>query len=122
MAWQWRLYPDGHADRINLVLHLATVPLFWLGTIAPVAAILVSPWLALGVLLLPLAMAAQGRGHAREAVAPVRFRGAGDVVGRIFVEQWVTFPRFVVSGGLARAWRGQRQSSMSVVGNPRGGS
>ena len=50
------------------------------------------------------AVAAQGRGHGREAVRPVPFRGAADVAVRIVVEQWVTFPRFVLSGGFARAW------------------
>lgn len=28
-----------------------------------------------------------------------------DVVVRIFTEQWVKFPRFVASGGFARAWK-----------------
>jgi hypothetical protein len=51
------------------------------------------------------AVALQGRGHRLEGVAPIPFRGPIDVVSRIFVEQWVTFPRYVLSGGLARAWR-----------------
>ena len=38
-------------------------------------------------------------------MAPIPFRGPIDVGSRIFVEQWVTFPRFVLSGGLAQAWR-----------------
>ena len=29
----------------------------------------------------------------------------GDWAARLFVEQWVTFPRYVLSGGFARAWR-----------------
>ena len=28
----------------------------------------------------------------------------GDVAARLFVEQWVTFPRYLVTGGFARAW------------------
>jgi hypothetical protein len=38
LAWQWDHYPDGHADRLNLVLHALTAPLFWAGTLALVAA------------------------------------------------------------------------------------
>lgn len=59
------------------------------------------------------AVAAQGRGHAREATRPVPFRGAADVAVRIVVEQWVTFPRFVLSGGFAAAWRAAGVSSAS---------
>ena len=50
-------------------------------------------------------MMAQGRTHRLERTAPSPFRGPGDVVARIFAEQWFTFPRFVASGGFARAWR-----------------
>ena len=28
--------------------------------------------------------------------------------GRILAEQWITFPRYVLSGGFARAWRSAR--------------
>jgi len=104
-AWQWRLYPTGHRDRHNLMLHLLTVPLFWLGTLAPLLAVLVSPWLAFGLLGLPVALVAQARGHRHEHARPVPFRGPGDFVRRFFVEQWVTFPRYLVTGGLRRAWR-----------------
>jgi hypothetical protein len=46
----------------------------------------------------------QGRGHAIEVTRPVPFEGPLDVVARLFAEQWVTFPRYVLSGGLGRAW------------------
>lgn len=107
LAWQWRLYPDNHTDRTNLLLHVLSVPLFLLGTVTLVAAPLSGhPWGALaGPVLMVGAMAAQGRGHKRERVPPVPFSGAGDVLGRILIEQWLTFPRFVLSGGLVRAWR-----------------
>jgi hypothetical protein len=36
------------------------------------------------------------------------FDGAGDVVSRLLVEQWVTFPRFVLSGGWGRNLRASR--------------
>jgi hypothetical protein len=105
LAWQWKNYPDAHRDRLNLVLHVITAPLFIAGTLA----VLVAPWV--GWLLLPAglgAMAAalgiQGRGHRREANAPVRFASVADAIARLFVENWVTFPRFVLSGGLVRSF------------------
>ena len=54
-----------------------------------------------------ITLAAQGRGHSVEAERPVAFRGPFDFVARFFVEQWVTFPRFVLSGGFARSWRSE---------------
>ena len=53
-----------------------------------------------------VAVAAQGRGHKIEARPPAPFRSPLDVVARLLVEQLITFPRFVLSGGFARAWRG----------------
>jgi hypothetical protein len=107
LAWQLRNYAQAHGDRKNLVLHAATVPLFWAGSVAlGAAAPLGSIWVAVaGVVALVAAVAAQGRGHAREAVGPAPFLGAVDAIVRIFAEQWVTFPRFIASGGFARAWK-----------------
>ncbi len=50
-------------------------------------------------------IALQGVGHRHEPVPPEPFRGPLDAVARILCEQWVTFPRFVLSGGWFRAWR-----------------
>ena len=106
LSWQWELYPEGHRDRTNLALHLATVPVFMMGTLLVVTSPATSLWAApVGLLAMVGAMAAQGRGHRREGTAPVPFEGPLDVLSRILVEQWVTFPRFVLSGGFARAWR-----------------
>lgn len=103
--WQWSLYAEGHQDRRNLVIHLLTVPLFVVGTVCLLVAPLLSWWLAFGALLLPLAMAAQGRGHQLERTPPVPFRGPADALSRIFVEQWFTFWRYFWSGQLLDAWR-----------------
>ena len=112
LAWQWSLYPDNHQDRRNLAIHALTNPLFLAGTIAVPLALATRWWLApAGLVAMIVAIALQGRGHAREAVAPVPFRGPGDVIARIVVEQWITWPRFVASGGLARAWRATRAAS-----------
>lgn len=109
LKWQWSLYPDGHRDRRNLAIHIATWPLFVGGT----CALLASPLFGLGAALVGLAGIAtavigQGRGHKLEQARPAPFRGPADVAVRLFVEQWVTFPRYVLSGGFARAWSAAR--------------
>ena len=81
------------------MLHAATAPLFVAGT----CTLAVHPLAGGGLML--AALVAQGRGHRLETTAPAPFDGALDVVKRFFVEQWITFPRFVLSGGFARDWR-----------------
>jgi hypothetical protein len=106
LPWQWKLYPDNHAARRNLMLHVASVPVFQLGTVGLVLAPFTSlAWALGGAVAMVGAVALQGKGHKMEHVAPVPFRSPWDALSRIFAEQWVTFPRFVLSGGLARAWR-----------------
>jgi hypothetical protein len=101
-------YANFHGDRVNLVLHLATVPLFLAGNVALVYFAAHASWLALaGLAAMAVAMGVQGRGHAREVNPPIPFAGPLDFAKRIFSEQWFKFPRYVVTGGLARAWRRQ---------------
>jgi hypothetical protein len=107
LAWQWRLYKGNHTDRTNLTIHLLTQPLFVAGLIAAITGPLTGVWwlLAAGPAAMLLAIVLQGRGHKIEEVPPVPFRGPGDVVGRLLAEQLITFPRYVLSGELAKAWR-----------------
>jgi hypothetical protein len=104
---QFSAYRNTHGDRRNLVIHALTVPLFLLGNFAVVTAPLTSGWLALGgFALTAAAIGLQGRGHGFESENPAPFRGRLNAVLRIMGEQWITFPRFVISGGFSRAWRG----------------
>jgi hypothetical protein len=106
-SWQWHGYAANHVDRSNLVLHLLTVPAFIAGLAAAVASPITGlGWLLAGLGAMVVALVAQGRGHRSEPSAPVPFTGPGDFVSRFLVEQLVTFPRFVASGGWIRAWRG----------------
>jgi hypothetical protein len=105
---QWSEYPERHVDRRNLVAHVLTVPLFMAGTIGMLAAPWIEPRLALGALLMVGSMAVQGRTHRLEATPPSPFKGPLDIAGRILFEQWVTFPRYVLSGGFLRAWRASK--------------
>lgn len=115
LAWQRSLYDDNHTTRRSLVVHALTNPMFIAGNLALAAAPFASGWLALtGALMSVVAIAAQGRAHAREPVAPVPFDGPADAVARIFAEQWITFPRFVIDGGFARAWRRDADASASA--------
>jgi hypothetical protein len=106
LAWQWSNYPPGHRDRRNLLVHALTVPVFQAGTVAVLLSPFVDGWLApAGLVAMLAAVAAQGRTHRLEHKAPIPFRGPGDVVARFLAEEWLTFPRYVATGGFARAWR-----------------
>ena len=98
---QWSDYPERHRDRVNLLIHIVAVPLFWIGAINAVSALLFVGLIhALGgIALMAVSLFAQGLGHDREAIQPDPFAGAWDFVQRIAAEQFVTFPRFVISGG-----------------------
>lgn len=109
LSWQWGLYPENHTTRANLLIHLFTVPLFIWGTLtllsSPVYGVR-SAVIGLVAMVIPLAL--QGRGHKGEAVVPVPFLGPLDFVSRFFCEQFINFPRYVLSGGWARAYRQAR--------------
>ena len=101
LRWQWDGYAKYHQSRANLFIHIVAVPLFLIGTIALVAALFQLSLMLLAVALacIVLAVVLQGRGHRLEAVPPQPFTGPLNFVSRLFFEQWVTFPRFVISGG-----------------------
>ena len=81
------------------------VPLFLAGNTASIVGAIRLDWIeaAVGVASMALSMALQGRGHRRESVPPAPFTGPANAIARIFLEQWITFPRFVLSGGWWRA-------------------
>jgi uncharacterized membrane protein YGL010W len=107
MAWQWSNYDRNHRDVGNLLLHFVAVPAFIAGAMATVTLSYHRQWFAAGIAfaLMVAAFAVQGLGHKREAEAPIPFDGPGDFLARVFIEQFITFPRFVLSGGFARSLR-----------------
>jgi len=111
LRWQWEGYPKYHQSRGNLLIHIAAVPLFLFGTVTLVASALQTSGLllALAVGCIVVAVALQGRGHRLEPVPPQPFSGPVNFVSRLFLEQWVTFPRFVLSGGWGAALRKLRE-------------
>jgi uncharacterized membrane protein YGL010W len=104
MAWQWSGYDRNHRDRGNLLLHFVAVPAFIAGTLSLLTALAHRWWLGaiVSLGLMVVSFAVQGAGHKREAEAPIPFDGPGDFLARVFVEQFITFPRFVLSGGWMR--------------------
>jgi len=107
LRWQWQGYPQYHRSRFNLLLHVVVVPVFLLGNVTVVWALAQLSWrlAVLGVVTTVVSIALQGVGHRREPTPPEPFSSPLQAVARILGEQWVTFPRFVLSGGWARAWR-----------------
>ena len=107
LRWQWDGYARYHRSRENLLIHIVAVPLFLSGTVGVVVALFQrsSVVAVISAVVMVIAIALQGRGHKLEAVPPEPFTGPANAVSRIFLEQWVTFPRFVLSGGWVRALR-----------------
>jgi hypothetical protein len=107
LRWQWEGYPRYHQSRANLLLHIIVVPLFLLGNVMLSVALAERSWAAAlaAAIAMVVSVALQGRGHRREPVPPEPFTSSLNAVARIFCEQWVTFPRFVVSGAWSNALR-----------------
>jgi len=116
LSRQWNNYRNVHRHRANLMIHVLTVPVFMAGTVSVavglLSPLLVAPWtpwvaagaISGGLFAMTFAIALQGRGHKKEANPPEPFRGPRDVIARLFLEQWVSFPRYVLSGAFRRAF------------------
>jgi len=104
LDWQWRGYSRNHRDRANLLIHMIGVPVFIAGVLAFVTQVARAQWFgaAVSAVVAVAAFAVQGVGHKRERVAPEPFAGPGDFVARVFAEQFITFPRFVLMGQWSR--------------------
>ena len=102
LKWQWSRYAASHRNRNNLLIHLVTVPLFWIGAVNFVVPLVFAGMVhALGgAILMVVALFLQAKGNEMEGNAPEPpFKDARDYVRRMLAEQFFTFPRFVFSGG-----------------------
>jgi hypothetical protein len=117
LQWQYASYEKFHRSRVNLLIHIVAVPLVVISSVALTIALFRLAWLSLAInsALIGVFMALQGLGHARETHPPEPFTGATNAISRIFLEQWITFPRFVLSGGW---WRALQRSQTTVPSNP----
>jgi len=104
LDWQWRNYDANHRNRDNLLIHIVAVPLFWIGAVNFVVPLVFAGLLhALGgAVLMGVSLFLQGKGHDMEANPPLPFKDWREFVRRVVAEQFVTFPRFVFSGGWLR--------------------
>jgi hypothetical protein len=104
LAWQFRDYAERHRDKLSLWLHLYAVPMFIAGVLGVLLNVLSASLVgvAASFVLVLLSFGLQAIGHRREAMPPVPFDGPGDFLKRLFAEQFITFPRFVLSGGWMR--------------------
>ena len=107
LRWQYSGYEKFHRSRANLLIHILAVPMFLISIVALIMALFRQAWLsvAINLALLVIFVALQGLGHRREAHLPEPFTGAMNAIARIVLEQCITFPRFVISGGWWRALR-----------------
>jgi hypothetical protein len=107
IRWQWEGYFRYHGNRTNLIIHIFAVPLFLAGSLMLVISLLraSAAGSAISIACMVVSIAVQGRGHKLEKISPEPFSGIGNAVARIFLEQWVTFPRYVLSGRWVRALR-----------------
>jgi uncharacterized membrane protein YGL010W len=104
MAWQWRTYARNHRDRVNLLLHFVAVPMFIASVLAVVHGLVYRLWFATAIAFAAMVFAfvLQAVGHKRETEQPIPFDGPFDFIARVFIEQFITFPRFILSGGWLR--------------------
>jgi hypothetical protein len=98
---QWRDYARNHQDPLNLLIHFLAAPLFIAGCLALALA---TAWQSGSLAMtasasIALSLVLEGVGHRRESHGPAPFANPWDFVRRYFVEQWITFPAFVLSGG-----------------------
>jgi uncharacterized membrane protein YGL010W len=102
-------YSERHRNQMNLLVHIAVVPLFVIGLVGGVVALAIGQFafFGAGVALVVYSLLMQKWGHAQEAIPPEPFDGPIDFLGRILTEQFVTFPSFVLSG----RWRANFQAS-----------
>lgn len=107
LSWQWSAYPATHRRRINLLIHLVTWPFFVSGVLMILTGMLsLQPdYAIIGLLAAAGATIAQLRSHRFEPQSLRPFDGPFDLMSRFLAEQFITFPRFLFSGGFARAWR-----------------
>lgn len=107
LRWQIAGYPDFHRSRTNLLIHIVAVPFFLVCNLVLIRALLGLSFRAAIVASMGMAvsMAIQGRAHRVESRPTEPFAGPWDAILRILLEQWITFPGFVLTGGWFRALR-----------------
>ena len=105
IAWQWKDYHQFHQSKVNLIIHIITMPIFALATLATVFFAIQLNWLAaLGsIFAVIVAFGLQGIGHAQEKNPSIPFASPAQAIKRILLEQFVSFPKYLLTGGFSKA-------------------
>jgi len=105
MKWQADGYQTYHFSCINLWIHIIAVPFFITGTLSLLLSIITLNIILVitSLLLMATSIGVQGYGHGKEKVPAIPFSGFVNAVTRIFLEQLITFPLFVLTGQWYRA-------------------
>lgn len=107
MATDWSDYERVHADRRNLLIHLVAVPLFQISFPLGLICFLSGRFLFAAASILAAAggMALQKIGHAKEIHEARPFSGPFNFLQRWITEQYLAFPKFVISGRWKRQYK-----------------
>lgn len=107
IQWQWDEYHDFHGNKTNLLIHIFAVPALLLAQIALVLSLLQNMYITafLSSIVVALSFAVQGIGHKKEKNPSIPFSSPLNAIARLMVEQWINFPRFVLSGGWWKAFK-----------------
>lgn len=107
IKWQWMNYSKAHGSRLNLIIHIITTPLFIAGIVWFCVSLFQLDVIGMiaSLLIASLAFGLQGFGHSKEEHRAEPFTSVGQAIVRIFLEQFFTFPRFVLSGNWFTALR-----------------
>jgi phage terminase small subunit len=100
-------YAATHRHPSNLLLHLIAVPLFIVASLLLLSGLLGASLLpvVLGAIGLVAALALQRQGHKLEEQEADTDQ---ECLQELLLQQFVTFPRFILSGDWWRAWRRRR--------------
>jgi hypothetical protein len=99
LVWAWRETPPVHKSAVNLIIHIIAVPLFVLGHVLLLAAIVLGwRFAVVGILAIMVSFALQGYGHSVEQQKVPAFTGPRDFLRRLYAEQFCNFWRFLFSG------------------------
>lgn len=110
---QWSDYSERHRNKVNLLIHIVTVPLVWIAALQVFGGLVLmligvgglKMWVYAAILV-GLALFAQSYGNGMEAIKPKPFTNAKDYALNAAAEQFVTFPRFVLTGQWLRNLQG----------------
>ncbi len=108
-------YAKNHENKLNLIIHLFAVPLFIGGNIGALVCIVQEqPIYALAAIaLIPISLMLQGLGHKMEEMQPAPFKGPLNFIRRIYIEQFITFPCFFLTGKIWKAFGAKKNRGVS---------